>query len=56
LARYRHTLRVSADPVAKPAAHPARKAGVLDFRNRMRERDGLSAGGSWIRTLGPPLR
>jgi hypothetical protein len=26
------------DPVAKP---PARKAGILDFRSRMRERDGL---------------
>src|SRR6202030_810513 len=27
-------------------AHPARKAGVLDLRKRMRARDGLSAGGS----------
>jgi hypothetical protein len=26
----RNTLRVSADPVAKPARTPARKAGVLD--------------------------
>jgi len=33
---------------------PARKAGVLDLRNRMRERDGLSAGGRWIRTFGSP--
>jgi len=31
---------------------PARKAGVLDLRKRMRERDGLSAGGRWIRTFG----
>jgi len=38
---------------AKSAPHLARKAGVLDFRKRMRERDGLSAGGSRIRTLGP---
>jgi hypothetical protein len=32
----------------------ARKAGVLDARKWLRERDGLSAGGRWIRTLGPP--
>ena len=31
---------------------PARKAGVLDLRKRMRARDGLSAGGRWIRTSG----
>ena len=31
---------------------PARKAGVLDARKRMRARDGLSAGGKWIRTSG----
>src|SRR4029077_14757368 len=31
---------------------PARKAGVLDLRKRMRERDGLSAGGNRIRTVG----
>jgi hypothetical protein len=33
---------------------PARKAGILDLRKRMRARDGLSAGGRRIRTLGPP--
>jgi hypothetical protein len=32
---------------------PARKAGVLDLRKRMRARDGLSAGGRRIRTIGP---
>jgi len=32
----------------------ARKAGVLDPRKQLRERDGLSAGGKWIRTIGPP--
>jgi hypothetical protein len=31
---------------------PSRKAGVLDLRKPMRERDGLSAGGNWIRTSG----
>jgi hypothetical protein len=34
---------------------PARKAGVLDLRKRMRPRDRLSAGGRWIRTIGPPV-
>src|SRR5271165_516364 len=53
LARYRNTLRVSADPVAKPAADTRAEAGVLDLRKRMRARDGLSAGGRWIRTIGP---
>ena len=51
LARY--TRSVSADPVAKPAAHTRAESRVLDFRNRMRERDGLSAGGRRIRALGP---
>jgi hypothetical protein len=32
----------------------ARKAVVLDPRKQLRERDGLSAGGKEIRTLGPP--
>ena len=32
----------------------ARKAGVLDPRKQLRERDRLSAGGRRIRTLGPP--
>ncbi len=32
----------------------ARKAGVLDPRKQLGERDGLSAGGNRIRTIGPP--
>ena len=32
---------------------PARKAGVLYLRKRIRERDRLSAGGNRIRTIGP---
>ena len=32
---------------------PARKAGVFDLRTRTRTRDGLSAGGSRIRAIGP---
>jgi hypothetical protein len=47
-------LRVSADPVAKPAAQTRGESGVLDVRKRLRERDGLSAGGRWIRTIGAP--
>jgi hypothetical protein len=47
------TLRVSADPVAKPAALTRAESRVLDLRRQMRERDRLSAGGSRIRTLGP---
>src|SRR5580692_4437950 len=31
---------------------PARKSEVLDLRKWLRERDGLSAGGGWIRTSG----
>jgi hypothetical protein len=46
------TLRVSADPVAKPAALTRAESRVLDLRRRMRERDRLSAGGRWIRTSG----
>jgi len=34
----------------------ARKAGVLDPRRQLRERDGLSAGGRRIRTFGPQRR
>jgi hypothetical protein len=34
----------------------ARKAGVLDPRKQLRERDGLSAGGRWIRTFGSRTR
>src|SRR5580693_4300410 len=52
LTRYRNTLRVSADPVAKPAAQTRAESGVLDLRKRLRERDRLSAGGGWIRTSG----
>ena len=45
-------LRVSADPVAKPAAHTCAESRGLDPRKQLRERDGLSAGGSRIRTIG----
>jgi hypothetical protein len=39
-----------------PKTHPtaARKAGVLDPRQQLGERDRLSAGGKRIRTIGPP--
>ena len=43
---------VSADPIAKPAAQTRAESRVLDLRKRLRERDRLSAGGSWIRTSG----
>src|SRR5260370_15411326 len=33
---------------------PAGKARVLDARKWLRERDRLSAGGRWIRTIGTP--
>jgi hypothetical protein len=42
--------RVSADPVAKPAAQTRAESRVLDLRKLQRERDRLSAGGRWIRT------
>src|SRR5580692_5909029 len=54
LTRYRNTLRVSADPVAKPAAQTRAESRVLDLRKLLRERDRLSAGGRWIRTIGTP--
>jgi site-specific recombinase XerC len=34
---------------AAPGPHP-RKAGDVDLRKQLRARDGLSAGGDWIRT------
>src|SRR6202035_5223062 len=52
LTRYRNTLRVSADPLAKPAAQTRTESRVLDLRKLLRERDRLSAGGGWIRTSG----
>src|SRR5580704_14405009 len=52
LTRYRNTLRVSADPVGKPAAQTRAESRVLDLRKQLRERDRLSAGGGWIRTSG----
>src|SRR6202022_359372 len=52
LRRYRNTLRVSADPVAKPAAQTRAESRVLDLRKLLRERMRLSAGGGWIRTSG----
>ena len=65
MARQRHCRRLARN--GKPAASlltpssseprtPAGKARVLDARKWLRERDGLSAGGRWIRTLGPPVR
>src|SRR6202035_614247 len=56
LTRYRNTLRVSADLVAKPAAQTRAESRVLDLRKLLRERDRLSAGGRWIRTIGTPQR
>src|ERR1700739_3337215 len=63
MARQRHCRRLARN--GKPAASlltpssseprtPAGKGRVLDARKWLRERDGLSAGGRWIRTLGPP--
>src|ERR1700736_6556924 len=62
MARQRHCRRLARN--GKPAASlltpssseprtPAGKARVLDARKWLRERDGLSAGGRWIRTIGP---
>ena len=34
-------------------AHPRGTAGFSTFNGRVRARDGLSAGGRWIRTIGP---
>src|ERR1700720_2132009 len=56
LTRYRNTQRVSADPVAKPAAQTRAESRVLDLQTRMRERDRLSAGGRWIRTSSTAAR
>ena len=39
--------------IAKSAAHTRAESRVLDLRKRLRERDGLSAGGNEIRTFGP---
>src|ERR1700730_10783213 len=40
-------------PRAQPRT-PAGEGGILELRKRFRARDRLSAGGRWIRTLGPP--
>src|ERR1700736_5687390 len=45
--------RVSADPVVKPAAQTRAESRVLNVRKQKRERDRLSAGGRWIRTISP---
>src|SRR5580704_8757864 len=61
MVRQRHCRRLARN--GKPAASlltpssseprtPAGKARVLDARKWLRERDGLSAGGRWIRTPG----
>src|ERR1700731_341821 len=39
-------------PSSSEPRTPAGKARVLDARKWLRERDGLSAGGRWIRTSG----
>jgi hypothetical protein len=51
LVRYRKTL--ASLPTRSPSQQPrpARKAGFLDLRKQLRERDRLSAGGRWIRTF-----
>ena len=50
----RRPIPVSADRATSPwPGTPARKAGVLDLGALFLARDGLSAGGRWIRTLGP---
>src|SRR6202048_1807517 len=48
------TLRVSADPVAKPAALTRAESRGSRHSKILRERDRLSAGGIRIRTIGPP--
>src|SRR5580700_4805789 len=62
MARQRHCRRLArngkpgaslADPVVKPAAQTRAESRVLNVRKQKRERDRLSAGGRWIRTLGP---
>ena len=52
LARSRNTLCVSADPGAKPTAHSRAESPGSWSSKAERERDGLSAGGRWIRTIG----
>src|SRR5260370_18854404 len=54
LARYRNTLRVSADPVAKPAVHTRPESrSCRSSKGGAGERLALSAGEGGIRTLGP---
>ena len=64
VARQRYTRRLARNgkPCASLATQPpsqprtpARKAGVLDARKWLRERDGLSAGGEWIRKFSSAL-
>ena len=55
-AGWRDIQTLCASPRTRSPSQPrtaARKAEVLDLRKRMRERHRLSAGGRWIRTLGP---
>ena len=49
-ARYCAASRVSADPVARHSPQTGGKPGLCHERRRNPERDGLSAGGRWIRT------
>src|SRR5689334_23159062 len=63
MARQRHCRRLARNgkpgaslltPSSSEPRTPAGKARVLDARKWLRERDGLSAGGRWIRTIGTP--
>jgi hypothetical protein len=54
LARYGKPAVSLLTPSSSEPRTPAGKARVLDARKWLRERDGLSAGGRWIRTFGPP--
>src|SRR5580704_6387645 len=52
LARYGKPAVSLLTPSSSEPRTPAGKARVLDARKWLRERDGLSAGGRWIRTSG----
>jgi hypothetical protein len=49
-------LRVSADRAAWPPPHTGGKPGLFQQPRRNPERDGLSAGGRWIRTIDPAVK
>src|SRR5262249_51028609 len=65
IARQRHyhssarccaALRVSADVATRHGPQAGGKSGLFQERRRNPERDGLSAGGRWIRTCSTALR